>query len=244
MKILVIEDDIIQNNNLVNIIKSQVNDIEVLSAYSIEECRIILETIAIDLFFIDINLKDGSGVDLAKGIRKTEGYELTGIVFITTEYQHILDAFINTHCYEFLLKPYKSEDVIRIVDLFYKNKSFTLNKESKYSFLQLENGVKYKLKHEDIIFVEYLSRKCLIHTINGSILYSGYTLSKLLDEIGSATIVQTHKSFIINTKYIFKIVKQYRKLWDVHFNNNDKVALLSLSYKDNIAKELGEFNVD
>ena len=40
---------------------------------------------------LDIKLKDGSGIELAEEIRKIKGYELTGIIFLTTEKQLILD---------------------------------------------------------------------------------------------------------------------------------------------------------
>ena len=50
-----------------------------------------------------------------------EGYELTGIVFITSEMFQVVDAFKNTHCYDFLVKPYNIEDIKRIIDVFYKN---------------------------------------------------------------------------------------------------------------------------
>ena len=105
MKILLVEDDVIQNKNLARMIEKYYLDIKVYKAFSVKEALDIVKNQKIDLIFEDINLPDGTGIDLAKKIRQIEGYELTGIVFITSEMFQVVDAFKNTHCYDFLVKP-------------------------------------------------------------------------------------------------------------------------------------------
>lgn len=74
----------------------------------------------IDLFFIDINLPDGSGIELAKAIRSRSRYELKGIVFLTTEAYQVVTAFKTTHCYDYLIKPYDEEDIKNVIKVFTK----------------------------------------------------------------------------------------------------------------------------
>jgi len=69
MQLLLIEDDIIQSDNLSNLIKESYNNVELLTAHSFKESLKIINEKNIDLFFIDINLPDGSGIDIAKKIR-------------------------------------------------------------------------------------------------------------------------------------------------------------------------------
>lgn len=234
MKILLVEDDVIQNKNLARIIEKYYLDIKVYKAFSVKEALDIVNNQKIDLIFEDINLPDGTGIDLAKKIRKIKGYELTGIVFITSEMFQVVDAFKNTHCYDFLVKPYNIEDIKRIIDVFYKDEEDIPEDKGPYSIINVDNNVSIKVYHNDIIFVEYVSRKCIIHTIKNEIECKSMTLSKLLEEIESDTILQSHKSYIVNTKYIEKIDKQYSKLWDISFMGTDKKAELSAKFKDKI----------
>lgn len=241
MRLLLIEDDIIQSNNLSTLIKESYNNVELLIAYSIEESLKVIREKEIDLFLIDINLPDGSGIDLAKNIRHIEGYELKGIVFITSQGFQMLDAFKNIHCYDFLIKPYNKEDIKKIIDVFMKE---TVKKSNnrKYSIITLENKITYKLYHDDIVFVEYIPRKCKIVTAKNGIIYVKLSLGKVLSMIESNNIVQCHKSFIVNTKYIKKIDKLYAKLWRIYFVNSNEVAELSINYKDKVFETLGYVN--
>lgn len=66
MRVLILEDDIIQNNNLKSLIKVNYPEINVVQSYCIREAFKIINESEIDLFLIDINLPDGSGVELAK----------------------------------------------------------------------------------------------------------------------------------------------------------------------------------
>jgi len=136
MQLLLIEDDIVQSNNLSTLIKGSYNNIELLNAYSVEEALKIIREKNIDLFFIDINLPDGSGIDLAKNIRAIEGYELKGIVFITSQGFQMVDAFKNIHCYDFLIKPYSEEDIKKIINVF-MNETVKENNNRKHSLICL-----------------------------------------------------------------------------------------------------------
>lgn len=234
MKILLVEDDVIQNKNLARIIEKYYLDIKVFKAFSVKEALEIVNSKKVDLIFQDINLPDGTGIELAKKIRKISGYELTGIVFITSEMFQVVDAFKNTHCYDFLVKPYSIDDIKRIIDVFNKENQEVDEDKGDYSIINIDNNVSVKVYHNDIIFVEYVSRKCIIHTIKNDIECKNITLSKLLEEIESDTIIQSHKSYIVNTKYIEKIDKQYSKLWDISFMGTDMKAELSAKFKDKV----------
>ncbi len=241
MQLLLIEDDIIQSDNLSNLIKESYNNVELLSAHSVEESVKIINEKNVDLFFIDINLPDGSGIDLAKNIRAMEGYELKGIVFVTTQGFQMVDAFKNTHCYDFLIKPYSKEDIKRIIDVFMKE-TVKKNNNRKYSIISMENKITYKLYHDDIVFVEYIPRKCKIVTAKNGVIYTKLSLGKFLNMVESNNIMQCHKSFIVNTNYIKKIDKLYAKLWRIYFINTSEVAELSISYSDKVFEILGYVN--
>ena len=88
MNILLVEDERIQRVALASIIKSNFIDVRIYEAASQAEAIKIINEKDIHLFFIDIQLKDSSGLELAKKIRQYKQHALTGIVFVTGELIH------------------------------------------------------------------------------------------------------------------------------------------------------------
>lgn len=239
MRVLILEDDVIQNNNLKSLIKMSYPDINVFQSYCLKDAFQIINQSEIDLFLIDINLPDGSGVELAKKIRNIPEHNLTGIVIITSNSNNILETFKDIHCYDFLVKPYNSEEVNNIIQTFRNKCTIEENIDNKYTIIPVEYGVNFKLYHKDIVFIEYVSRGCIIHTIKNKIICKNLPLSKILKDVDSSSIVQSHKSYIVNVNYILKIEKGYQKMWHIYFNKIDAVAELSAKYKETVLGKWG-----
>lgn len=231
MNILLVEDERIQREALASIIKSNFVDVRIYEAASKNEAIKIIDEKDIHLFFIDIQLKDSSGLDLAKKIRKYENHALTGIVFVTGELVHIIEAFKNIHCYDFIVKPYKEKDIIKIVDVFLNSTPLKSIKEGRYSFIDVDSNISVKLYHNDIIYIEYINKCCNIHTISGLYNVKRTSLVKVLKSLKDEEIVQTHRSFAINMKYVTEIEKTYEKVWNIKLRGCDDMVLLSYTYR-------------
>lgn len=231
MNILLVEDERVQREALASIIKSNFVDVRIYEAASKKEAIKIIDEKDIHLFFIDIQLKDSSGLDLAKKIRKYENHALTGIVFVTGELVHIIEAFKNIHCYDFIVKPYREKDIIKIVDVFLNSTPLKSIKEGRYSFIDVDSNISVKLYHNDIIYIEYINKCCNIHTISGLYNVKRTSLVKVLKSLKDEEIVQTHRSFAINMKYVTEIEKTYEKVWNIKLRGCDDVVLLSYTYR-------------
>lgn len=231
MNILLVEDERVQREALASIIKSNFVDVRIYEAASKKEAIKIIDEKDIHLFFIDIQLKDSSGLDLAKKIRKYENHALTGIVFVTGELVHIIEAFKNIHCYDFIVKPYREKDIIKIVDVFLNSTPLKSIKEGRYSFIDVDSNISVKLYHNDIIYIEYINKCCNIHTISGLYNVKRTSLVKVLKSLKDEEIVQTHRSFAINMKYVTEIEKTYEKVWNIKLRGCDDMVLLSYTYR-------------
>ena len=231
MNILVLEDEKTQRERLVRIIERNFLDSRVYSCESIEAANKIIKEKELDLFLLDIELLDGSGIQFAKNIRKISAYKLTGIVFITANIIHMLEAFKEIHCYDFLVKPYNENDVINIIKLF-SSKYNSTEKEGQYAVFNIDRTVVAKVYIEDIIYIEYSNRSCKIRTKNEVVVVKGYGLNKILSQLGSNHIMQCHKAFAVNKKYIEKISKIDNKMWDIYFWNCDITIPLGYKYKN------------
>ncbi|MGL5067523.1 MAG: LytR/AlgR family response regulator transcription factor [Sarcina sp.] len=238
MVILIIEDDYIQRMGLKKIIEQNYLDIRVYVVDNIKSAKDIINEKNIDLFLVDINLPDGSGIEFIKEIRLIEKYKLTGVVFITTQLVQIIEAFKNTHCYDFLIKPYNIDEIKEIINTFIQRQGIKHLEEQNYIIVTLENGVDIKIYENEIVFVEYARRKCTIYTINDVIEAKSLTLSKLLQ--ACSNLLQSHKSYVINIRYVKRIEKIYAKLWSVKFSSVAESAMLSNSYKEEVLEKWKE----
>jgi DNA-binding LytR/AlgR family response regulator len=233
MNILIAEDDIIQRELLSEMLESKYIDIRIYVAATENECMEIIDDKEIDLFFMDINLKDSSGLKLTEKIRKINKYELTPIVFITGELGYLIDAFKKVHCYDYIMKPYDISCITSIVDKFGKYSSGK-NKDTSCTYFKIDDVIQVRVYHEEIIFIEYYLKKCMIHTLNEVYNIKSRGLKNTLEEINCSNIVRTHRSYAVNKKHIRNIEKINSKSWEIMFRDYNKKAELSYSYKDNI----------
>lgn len=99
--ILIVEDDIIINGGIKVYLEKQ--GYETVSVTSLREARAELER-SFDLVLLDINLPDGSGLELCREIRKTSD---TPVIFLTandTE-ENMIEGF-EYGCDDYISKPF------------------------------------------------------------------------------------------------------------------------------------------
>ncbi|MBL4935511.1 response regulator transcription factor [Clostridium sp. YIM B02515] len=232
--ILILEDDCIQLKTLSEIIKQSSDVYKVYEASNTAEAMKAALTERIDLFYIDISLKNESGLKFAEEIRKEEGYKLTWIVFVTIYKDYMLPAFKKIHCYDYILKPYNKENIQKITKLLLSDdRAQVAATEIRENFIIVNvKNIQVKIFVSEIIFVEVFIRTSIIHTINGSFTIDYLSLKKLNSMINDKNILQSHRSYLVNVKYINKIEKTTDKTsYKIYFYNTTDTALLGNNYK-------------
>lgn len=145
-----------------------------------------------DLIFIDIDLKDHNGIEIAKDIRNSGLGEL--FVFVTAHAHLVYDTFI-VHPFFFIRKDNYKNDMAVFVDLLPE-------RFQKDGFLMMKwKGHKRAINISDIIYIESMDHSLLIHTIQDTF-YDSHLLMEILKSLNQANFVQIHKSYIINMKYL------------------------------------------
>ncbi|MBX4266136.1 LytR/AlgR family response regulator transcription factor [Clostridium estertheticum] len=236
MNMLIAEDDRIQRENLKKIISEIDKSLTIYEAEDKDEALKISTESIIDIFYIDIGLKNSSGLDLAIEIRKIDKYEFTWIVFLTTHLEYITQAFKEVHCYDYILNPYNKEELIDMSRRIILRQNINTTIERKYVVFDLRDGVFIKVYIDEIIFIEVHIRTCTVHTIKCKYEVKGLSLKQSLTLINSKDIIQCHKSFAVNINYITKIEKLSIKSYEIFFENYEENAFLSYKYKDVIIK--------
>lgn len=201
-KIMIVEDNLNIRNKIVSSAKNIQADIIIIVADSLSTASDLANIHDIEAFFIDIELIDSNGIDLAKKLRKISKYKFVPMVFITGLPTKELEVFRQIHCYEYILKPFtnrKLEEIFKTILLDY---SLIPNKNKKV-ILDCR-GYSISIKINEIIYVEYKNRKIYIKTINDMILYKTISLNKFMSTLPS-DILRVHQAFAINTNFIREI---------------------------------------
>ena len=79
--------------------------------------------------------------------------------------------------------------------------------ENNDSFIIKTNGSEMKLYRREILYVESQGRKLNLHTISGK-RTEIYEKMDAIQEVLGATFVRSHKSYLINMKYIIERTNQ------------------------------------
>lgn len=236
MNVIIVEDDKIQSENLKKMIQQIDKDINIYESEDMDDALGIATAYNIDIFYIDISLKNSSGLDFAIEIRKTPKYEFSLIIFLTTHVKYISKAFKEVHCYDYILKPYDIADVMNMTKRYILNGGNTQDAPvgKRHAIFEIRKGINLKVYVDEIMFVEVSIGTCMIHTVNGVYKISNSTLKDVLKRINCNNIIQCHKSFIVNVKQIKKIQNIGNKLSKIYFENYDKNAFLGYKYKKTI----------
>ncbi|BCZ44252.1 DNA-binding response regulator [Clostridium gelidum] len=243
--IILVEDDFMQRGILKKMILSIDKFINIYEADSESTALDIIENNHINMFLIDIGLKESSGLDLAVKIRNISKYQFSQIIFLTTHMEYITQAFKQTHCYDYILKPYDKDDVQAMINKLIIYENSHLNNKNDNSnedkdreiVITLKNGIYVGIKIDEIMFIEVKGKNCEVNTINGMYIANNMSLKKVIKLIDCEYIIQSHRAFAINRNYICKIEKLDVKLSTVYFNKYIKTALLGYKFKDNIISE-------
>lgn len=175
----------------------------------------------IDILFLDIEIDEISGINVANIIRNHFDNEHTKIIFISAHQNYAMELF-KVRPIDFLVKPIQKVNLHNVLDtsikLIFKDKSI----------------FKYKIRNEifsehikNIIFFESMGRKIKITTTKGQSTFYG-SLKKIAKQLENFDFIQTHNSFLVNHSYISKVCKN-----EVILNIGTPIPI-SRAKKDNI----------
>jgi len=200
-KILIVEDNQLTREALIKVANRINPSIEVVTTgYAREALEFTVNNVVM-AFFLDIQLEDYSGLELAKQIREIKAYEFIPIVFITAMPTRELEAFRQIHCYEYIIKPFSEEELERIF------RKILID----YNLIYVsEENIKLSLKYKshtqlidfgEILCIEYLNRRIFIHTKREVIKYIHIPL-KEIGKMLPDNFIQIHQSIIVNSQYV------------------------------------------
>lgn len=237
VNILVVEDNEITRKSLVKTIQKTLVNCTIFESGTGKHAISLLETNHMDLFFLDIELPDINGMEVATKIRSIEKYEFANIVFITTYITLLPKALQEYHCYDFIEKPFKMEKIVETLNKLIRG----IHKEElqeKKKYITITNGiVTNKILLKELYYIEIQNRYILFHSKSGIYKEGNISLKQLvfqLQKLEVTNFVRAHKSYVVNIDYILRIEQITRSSGNIIFDNYDGIALIGETYKEDI----------
>jgi len=177
-----------------NVIGTFTNPLEALQFMQFNE---------VDLIFLDIQMPELTGIQLAKVINPK-----TSIIFTTAYPQYAVEGF-ELKAIDYLMKPIELsrflDSVNRFITIMHSEKYETVESKSTYLFVKTEYRHQ-KIDYKDILYLEGMGDYVAIITPEKKIL----TLEKLkmfAEKLPSDQFMRVHKSYIISFDKINYIEK-------------------------------------
>lgn len=181
-----------------------------------------------DVVFLDIELGEVSGIDIATKIRGVN--ERAIIFFITNHFRYISEA-LKSMPFQYILKP-----ICEKKELFFEefNRGIDRLKKSKHTIQINTQQGEESIRVDSINYIEYLNKNVIIHTNKKEVKFIG-KLNEWRDKLLPYDFVQCHKSFLVNLKYIENV-----KFSEIIMEYNTKIPI-GRKYSHNFIETRNKF---
>lgn len=188
----------------------------------------IMNGYAYHLVLMDIELDKETGIDLAKKTSEVSPY--TQIIYISQYLEYVSRVYETEHLY-FIRK----EELDMYLSPAMQKACEKIKHFSNQSLIFSWNKIQYKLSLKDILYFERNLRVTHIMT-NERTYYTSEKLDKLIHRV-SDEFVSSHKSYLVNLRYVKDIKK------DAVVLSDDTVLPMSRSQSENFKKKYNRFLV-
>ena len=164
----------------------------------------------VDLVFLDIQMPDINGIQLAKSLDRKNPM----VIFTTAYSKYAVEGF-NVEAVDYLLKPFEFGRFMVAVN---KAKEQKAHKETA-PVVEDEQAIFVKSDYQniripirDIQYIEGFDDYIRIHVDTGKSIYTLMSLKSMLEKLPSADFLRVHRSYIVPVKRIKRIHNQQVQL--------------------------------
>lgn len=225
----IIVDDVVQITktveNIINKIMLKSNfeyKIHIFNDYDSNFLKLANSKISNKIYFLDIETKSASGLDIARNIRKKDN---NSVISFITAHEHLGGTIIKESLMVLTFICKFDDFEVKVRNAVIKS----LNVIGAQNVIKFnDNDMLYIIPISDILYItrDSYERKCIIKTDNAT-----YKVTKTLaaiKEMSLGLLTQTHRSCLVNEKRIRKIDKVNNT---IIFDNDEVIDLMSASYK-------------
>ncbi|WP_242222028.1 LytTR family transcriptional regulator DNA-binding domain-containing protein [Bacillus cereus group sp. BfR-BA-01380] len=243
LRILVVDDEMLARDELKYLLY-RTKEVDIIDeADSVEEALEKLMESKPDLVFLDIQLSDDSGFEIANILKKMK--KPPAIVFATAYDQYAIQAF-EVDALDYILKPFDEERIVQTIKKFKKRKQHEMEEKqevhaqdvsSRMQKLALSIDESIVLVNiEDIVYAGLLDGKVIVKTICDTYVTHD-TLAILEKKLPQMNFLRVHRSFIVNVNHISEIQPWFNSTYNLIMKEDSKVPV-SRTYAKELKKLL------
>lgn len=182
----------------------------------------------VDLLFLDIQMPELSGIELAKIMPRQ-----TKIIFTTAFSQYAVEGF-KVKAVDYLLKPISYDNFVasamKVVQL--KMEQTPASSRERFFFVKSDYQL-LRINIDEIVYIEGQKDYVRIYLDNGTKVMALLNMKTLEDTLPHPEFLRTHRSFIVNMSKVKNVVR-------FRIVIGDKLIPISDSYKDRVQQYLEE----
>lgn len=215
----IIIDDEPNAVNLLEILIRQTSQWQLLAkCYNAVEAMAFLQNTRVDFIFLDINMPQLSGMELA-AILPNE----TKIVFTTAYSEYAAESY-TFQTIDYLLKPITLKRFLASthkIEAYFNNKDHADKATAGKDYFFVKSGkVLSRIRLDDILYFEGEKEYVRLVTVTGQLLI--YRRLKDIEEQLSLPFIRIHNSYIVNTKQLEKIQDNHVYIAGKHIPVSEK----------------------
>lgn len=232
-KAYIVEDEPLTRDELTYLLR-RTGDVEVVG----ESDRLVpafadIQTLQPDVVFLDIQLSEGNGLELARKLLHVE--KPPAVAFVTAYDEHALEAF-GVDALDYVLKPFDEPRIRRTINKLnkWKYKSCFFQKE-KLALPIDDRIVLIDLK--DLLFVWAEEGQVGCRTVRGEY-RTGGTLAELERRLSREPFMRVHRSYIVNLDEVAEIEPWFNGTYHLRMTDGSRIPV-SRTFAKNVRQALG-----
>lgn len=198
--IAIVEDDLNSYQLLEKYLKDYVNDknfkIQVFPFHTALEFK-NSSFKNFDIIFMDIELPDGNGMELAEELRKENQNSM--LIFVTNLAQYAINGY-SVNAFDFILKPINYYSFVMKMDAAFKHLNYYAKKEL---IVKVYHNIK-KVDISSIKYIEISNHSLTFYTVNETFKITG-SLKSIEKELSPQSFAMCNQCYLVNLKYVTEI---------------------------------------
>ncbi len=186
--------------------------------------QLLLERQRFDILFLDIQMSDMNGMEIAKALRERK--EDTVLIFVTALKEYVFEAF-DVSAFHYLLKPLAQDKFNSVFQEALKEALKRTRNREESLFFQTKSR-SFTLLKSEILYVENCRRKVDIHTLRQT--ETIYATMAHMEGLLGGGFYRCHRGYLVNMAYIAQYSAD-----SILLHNGETIYLSKEKYNDFVA---------
>jgi two-component system, LytTR family, response regulator len=225
IKTILVDDEILNLKNLEIILTENFPEITILEMFqNVANAKNFIENNPIDLLFLDISMPIENGFDLLDHF-PVRDYQ---VIFVTAHEEYAIQA-LRVGAIDYILKPILISELKTAIQKVTNNQETENKSENKNKLTINYEGGKSILDFDDILYFKGFDNLTTIYLTQNRKITVAKTL-KHFEEILENGFFRNHKSFIVNLKFVAKILS--KEVYSLELNEGTTLPVSRRNYKN------------